>query len=241
MPKECRPTRSASAISSSRCSIRSAGPITRPVVGSVTVETKLSTPRCMGPSRDGSDRSVHRSTGAGEAPGARSSGPGPGPGPGMCSFPRAAPPERVHSSGPPTTPGEPAPWTSRCCSAPGPSLADARGARRSACCSPAPRWSRRWGPRPPPSPARPSPSRRRPRRPPPRCRRRRPGCRPASRTWPRTSPRTRATRTPSPGPPSSATCWWRPTPPPATASTGPAAPTRARPASTTTAAPSTGW
>ena len=36
--------------------MRSAGPTTWPVVGSVTVETKLSTPRCMGalPGRIGS-------------------------------------------------------------------------------------------------------------------------------------------------------------------------------------------
>src|SRR3954454_6185619 len=46
MPNEYRPTRSARAISSSRCSIRSSGPTTRPVEGSVTAETKLSTPRC---------------------------------------------------------------------------------------------------------------------------------------------------------------------------------------------------
>src|SRR3954465_3250397 len=56
MPKEYSPTWSASAISSSRCSIRSAGPMTRSVAGSVTAETKLSTPTCM--------RSSGRSPGA---------------------------------------------------------------------------------------------------------------------------------------------------------------------------------
>src|SRR3954451_14172885 len=49
MPKEYSPTWSARAISSSRCSIRSAGPMSRSVAGSVTAETKLSTPTCMGP------------------------------------------------------------------------------------------------------------------------------------------------------------------------------------------------
>src|SRR4051794_2877674 len=50
MPNEYRPTSSASAISSSRCAIRSSGPTTRPVEGSVTAATKLSTPRCTGSS-----------------------------------------------------------------------------------------------------------------------------------------------------------------------------------------------
>src|SRR3954470_18208953 len=51
MPKEYSPTWSASAISSSRWAIRAAGPMTRSVAGSVTAETKLSTPTCMGSSR----------------------------------------------------------------------------------------------------------------------------------------------------------------------------------------------
>src|SRR3954452_25325776 len=55
MPNEYSPTRSASAISSSRCTIRSSGPTTRPVDGSVTAETKLSTPRCMADLPEGVD------------------------------------------------------------------------------------------------------------------------------------------------------------------------------------------
>src|SRR3712207_8772678 len=46
MPKEYSPTSSARAISSSRCAIRSSGPIRRSVQGSVTAATKLSTPTC---------------------------------------------------------------------------------------------------------------------------------------------------------------------------------------------------